>query len=131
MNTPFLYSRKQHFQDWLTRFQGKESFRVPDEVIERIMEKLAEDGVRAENITLALLRRYMRDLEEKKYYNHTAQIFQRMTGMNLSNLDKETEKRAVQILEKGLVEGTDKGTLANSIKNCIGTCEPIPSVFFK
>lgn len=76
----FTYKRGNHFQDWLTNCQGLEVYRVPQEVVETIMHELYRQRTELAQITTRKVREVLKTLRLRRYYDHAAQVTQRITG---------------------------------------------------
>ena len=76
----FLYKRSNHFQEWISQFQAKESAIIPDNVMAIIMDELLRRNIRLKQIDAKLVRSVLKDLKFRKYYEHTFQITSKLTG---------------------------------------------------
>lgn len=77
----FSYKRSSHMQDWIAHVQGTEAHRVPQTVIEQVMHELYRQRVTAlEDVTTQRVRTILKQLRQRKCYDHTAQIVSRVTG---------------------------------------------------
>jgi len=78
----FSYKRQNHFQEWLNAIQAKENTEVSVDVINQVMEYLiSKMGVEStNNITQAHVRQALKELNMRKQYDHTMQIFVSITG---------------------------------------------------
>lgn len=78
----FSYKRQNHFQEWLNAIQAKENTEVPVDVINQVMEHLfTKIKVRDTNsITQANVRQALKELNMRKQYDHTMQIYVSITG---------------------------------------------------
>ena len=75
----FLYKRSNHFQEWISQFQAKESAIIPDNVMAIIMDELLRRNIRLKQIDAKLVRSVLKDLKFRKYYEHTFQITSKLT----------------------------------------------------
>jgi len=91
----YSYKRVNHYCMWLTLLQGKESHRVPDEVLETVMEDLYERvGVRdVADITQKRARESLRHLRIRRAYDHVAQIASRLSGRRPVRISTEVEEK--------------------------------------
>ena len=77
----YSYKRVNHMMMWLTLVQGKESHRVPDDVMTRVMQDIYARGVRDPDvIDQKLVHKVLRKLRLRKAYEHVAQITTRISG---------------------------------------------------
>ena len=75
------YKRYTHFCDCLANIQGKESFKVSEEVINTIIREIVHEKMEnsLEKLTEADIKRYLKKHRKLHYYNHTTQILYRIT----------------------------------------------------
>lgn len=78
----FSYKRQNHFQEWLSCFQAKESSEVPRPILQQVMDELfTRRKIRkVELITQKLIREVLKDLHLRRYYDNAPQITARITG---------------------------------------------------
>ena len=77
----FSYKRQNHFQEWLNAIQAKESTEVPNNVIEDIMTYMCNHNIRQQRqITPMYIRQVLKEMNLKKLYDHTMQIYVSITG---------------------------------------------------
>ena len=77
----FPYKRQNHFQEWLKCFQAKETTRVPDDVVNEVMEELYRRRLtNTQDITPDKVREILKFLNRRKYYENKTQIACRITG---------------------------------------------------
>ncbi len=89
--TQTQYKRENHFNDWLTQIQAKESISVPEEVYDMLKVELTKR--RNKQFTQKTIRTLMRKLGLNKYYEHIPRIIQRLQGTKPPNIDHTTEER--------------------------------------
>ena len=96
--TMTLYKRINHFNDWISQFQAKESITVPSEVYAAIVAEIYKSrahqrqrGRRA--ISSRDLRRVLRKLGFNKYYEHLPRIMHRLQGTQPPTISQETEEQ--------------------------------------
>ena len=79
----FSYKRQNHFLEWLSTFQAKESTEVPGLIIDVVMAHLFERNHITDTalITQKKTREALKELKLRKYYDHAAQITSRITGV--------------------------------------------------
>ena len=89
----YSYKRVNHYCMWLALLQGKETHRVPDDIIESVMNDLY-DRVRVRNvseITQKRVRESLRHLRIRRAYDHVAQITARITGRRPVRISEHVE----------------------------------------
>lgn len=90
----FSYKRITHFDDCMKQVQGKESYVVPSEVIEKVMQELhAQRVVDVASITQMKIRSILKGMRERKAYDHVAQIYARITGRRAPHISSQMEER--------------------------------------
>ena len=88
----FSYKRINHFNEWLQQVQAKESYEVPAETIELVMQELYRQRVtKLDDITPRRVRDTLKTLKLRKSYEHVAQITSRLTGRRAPRMSPETE----------------------------------------
>lgn len=92
----YEYKRFNHFCDWLSKIQGKESSEVPQDVINTVLLEIKRERItNLYDLDEETIRRYLRKHADKKYdkhYNHTAQILFKINGIQPLTLSPEREK---------------------------------------
>ena len=75
------YKRYTHFCDCLANIQGKESVKVPEEVINTIIREIIHERMEnsLEKLKEADIKRYLKKHRKLRYYNHATQILYRIT----------------------------------------------------
>ena len=91
----YSYKRVNHYALWLALVQGKEAHRVPDDILQAVMQHLyTRHHVReVSEITSTLVRQSLRTLRLKKGYDHVAQITMRLTGVPPKRISTQTERQ--------------------------------------
>lgn len=91
----YSYKRVNHYIMWLALVQGKEAHRVPDDILNAVMQDLYErQHIRnSEEITQKRVRETLRKLRVRKAYDHVVQITSRLTGKRPPKISPETEKQ--------------------------------------
>ena len=91
----FSYLRSNHFNDCLLRIQGKESYVVPQETINEVMEALYENEVHPDEVNNKTVLAVMKKNKMKsKTYKHTTQIVSRISGRPPPRLSSEHDNVA-------------------------------------
>lgn len=75
----FSYKRQNHFQEWLNAIQAKENTEVSSASIDSVMEELYRK-CGSTPITLENVRAALKELNMRKQYDHTMQIYVSITG---------------------------------------------------
>jgi len=78
--TSFSYRRENHFQEWLNCFQGKESTKVNQDIVDAVKDKCAELGLTdPSRIQIYHVRDALKVLGLSKYYENQQQITTRIS----------------------------------------------------
>lgn len=93
--TCFSYKPINHLNEFLSRFQAKESSRVPESVITNIMRHLHREGMKRNPADISYLevQAAQRKLRQSRYYNQTMQIWSRITGKSPLRIDPNVEDK--------------------------------------
>ena len=89
----FTYKKINHFQEWLNKFQYKESTQVHDEIIAQVMDYFFIRGVDVKKIDQAEVRKALKHYGLNKQYDHAAQIHCRITGVPPMRMTPEQEEK--------------------------------------
>lgn len=90
-----FFKREIHFRTWLHRLQGKESKRVPGQIIDSVRSLLCRNGV--SDIHYWVVKNALKKLKQTRYYNNTIQIMSAIRGKPLFRLTLEQERRLVSL----------------------------------
>lgn len=75
------YKRSNHFLEWLNQCQAKESTRVEDDVLVRVMQELYDRGLRRNaEVNSVSVRAALKQLRLRQQYEHVCQIACRING---------------------------------------------------
>ena len=90
----FSYKRINHFGEWLSALQAKESVEISAEVLEAIMQRLYDERVQdVEDITVQKVREVLKKLKLRKHYEHVQLITCKITGRAPPRMTPEMEER--------------------------------------
>ena len=70
----FSYKRVSHFDDTLRQIQGKESYVVPDDIVNAVIRELVAQRIPKHQITQTKIRTILKQLRIRKAYDHVAQL---------------------------------------------------------
>ena len=90
--TFFAYKRINHFNEWLSQFQAKESTHIPDQIIENLELEIKKERLRKNKIKRKQVRRFLKKLGYNKYYEHIPHIINRLNGVPPPIITLETEE---------------------------------------
>ena len=89
----FSYKRINHFTEWLRAVQGAESVEVPEDVFHQIMQRLYDERVSPDAVTIHTVREVLKRLKLRKYYEHAQLITSKLTGRSAPKMTPEMEER--------------------------------------
>lgn len=88
------YKRINHFNEWVSQIQGKESTDIPDEIFERIVQEIKKEKIRdTGKLSYNKMREILKKLKYNKYYEHIYYIIYRLNGISPPNFSPELEER--------------------------------------
>lgn len=92
--TSFSYKRINHFVEWISAMQAKETTEIPQSVLDSVMERLADERVAdTTEITTHRVRDVLKKLKLRKYYEHTQLITCKITGHPPPRMTPTQEER--------------------------------------
>jgi len=90
----FSYKRINHFGEWLSALQARESIEIQESVLESIMQRLYDERVQStDEITIHKVREVLKRLKLRKYYEHVQLITCKITGRTPPRMTPEMEER--------------------------------------
>lgn len=90
----YSYKRINHFREWISQIQGKESTDIPNEVFEKILNELKKEKITdTTKLTPKFMRTILKKLRTHKYYEHTAYIINRINGIPPPQFSPELEQK--------------------------------------
>jgi len=94
----YAYKRSNHFSEWLSQLQGKETTHIPDSVYDSLRNELKKERIyNIENITHVKIRSYLKKLRLNKYYEHIPHIIQKLKGVSPPKIKPEIEETLRQM----------------------------------
>ena len=78
----YSYKRENHFNEWVSQFQAKESTNVPDEVISLLRNEFKKQKIKDLcEITHEKVKTLLKKLDKSKYYEHVPYITTMINGI--------------------------------------------------
>jgi transcription elongation factor Elf1 len=97
----FAYKRINHFREWLTQIQAKESTEIPQEVIQKITKEIKKERiVDPDLITPAKVKLYLKKIGLSKYYEHIPIIITKICGITPPQISSDTEQRFIEMFKE-------------------------------
>jgi hypothetical protein len=90
----FSYKRINHFNEWISQIQGKESTDIPEEIFEKIVSEIKKEKI-LDNSKLSYhkMREILKKLKINKYYEHIHYIISRINGQPTPNFTPDLEEK--------------------------------------
>ncbi len=89
----FAYKRINHFNEWLSQFQAKESTEIPSEIYQLILIEMKKERITDLNkINHTKIREYLKKLKLNKYYEHIPHILNKL-NKKVPLISKEVEEK--------------------------------------
>jgi len=96
----FTYKRKNHFKEWLTQLQAKETTIIPEDILNLIYMELKKERItETSDITHVKIRQYLKKLRLNKYYEHIPNIINRITNKKGLVITSELENKLMQMFD--------------------------------
>ena len=90
----FAYKRINHFNEWLSQFQAKESTDISSEIIEKILFELKKERIlNVANISNNKVRDILKKLKLNKFYEHIPYIINKINGRPPPTITKQVEEK--------------------------------------
>ena len=93
-STYFCYKRINHFNEWLSQFQAKESTEIPNIVYEQILFELKKLRLTdIKKLTPERVRKILKKHKLNKYYEHVPHIINKISGLPPPIMSREIEEK--------------------------------------
>jgi hypothetical protein len=90
----FSYKRINHFREWCSQVQGKESTDIPDEIFEQILQEIRKEKITdMKKLTYNKMREILKKLKINRYYEHINYIINRINGVPTPHFSPELEEK--------------------------------------
>ncbi len=90
----YSYKRENHFNEWISQFQAKESTSVPDLVISQLRAEFKKQKIKdLSEITHEKVKALLKKLNWAKYYEHVAYISTILNGIQPPTMPQELEDK--------------------------------------
>ena len=88
------YKRINHFNEWISQIQAKESTDIPEEVFEKIVQEIKKEKIEdTTKLSYHKMREILKKLKQNRYYEHSFYIIYRLNGMQPPNFSPELEEK--------------------------------------
>lgn len=97
----FTYDKRSHLQDWLRRFQAKDSKEIPQDILDKVVleahkERISDLG----NLTEDKVKKYLKNLNLNDYYDNVISIINRINKRQPFNLTTEIEDKIMSMFQQ-------------------------------
>lgn len=90
----FAYKRINHFNEWITQFQGKETIEIPCKIYKDVVEEIKKNiHLDIKNITNRQVREILKKLKYNKYYENIPNIINIITNRQAPIITREYEEK--------------------------------------
>ena len=90
----YSYKRENHFNEWISQFQAKESTTVPEDVIAKLRTEFRKQKVRdLSEITHEKVKALLKKLNYAKYYEHVPYIATIVSGITPPTMPQALEDK--------------------------------------
>ena len=90
----FAYKRINHFNEWITQFQGKETTIIPKKIYIEVMNEIKKDiNIDINNITNRQIREILKKLKYNKYYENIPNIINMITNRDAPIITRQCEEK--------------------------------------
>jgi uncharacterized Zn finger protein (UPF0148 family) len=97
----YSYKRINHFREWCSQVQGKESTDIPEEIFENILKELKKEKIHdTRKITYSKMREIMKRLRINKFYEHINYIINRINGIPTPHFSPELEEKLCSMFKE-------------------------------
>lgn len=92
----YAYKRQNHFNEWLSQFQAKESTEITDDLKNIIIAELHKQKIYSEdykNLKLSKIKEILKKLNMTQYYEHATHIISKLSGMPPPTISRDIEEK--------------------------------------
>jgi hypothetical protein len=96
----YCYKKINHFREWLSQFQAKESTDIPSNVFEKILDELNKmNFIDMTKINIPIMKEILKSVKLPQYYEHTAFIIHKITGIPPPTIPREKEEMMIDMFK--------------------------------
>jgi uncharacterized Zn finger protein (UPF0148 family) len=90
----YTYKRINHFNEWISQIQGKESTDIPEEIFEKIANEIKKEKIKdLSKLSYNKMREILKKINTNKYYEHIYYIIYRLNGIPAPDFSPELEEK--------------------------------------
>lgn len=88
----FSYKRLNHFNEWISQIQGKETTDISDDIYNRILLEIKKQKIdNIAKLTTIKMKEILKTLKLSKYYEHCSHIVAKINGIQTPQFSAELE----------------------------------------
>jgi len=88
----YPYKRINHFNEWLSQFQAKESTEISTDIYNSVIKEIKKQRITdTSKLTLKRMKQILKKLRLHQYYEHIPHITSKITGNKAPEITRETE----------------------------------------
>jgi len=112
-NIVYSYKRENHFNEWVSQFQAKESTNVPEEVVSKLRSEFKKQKLKdLSDITHEKVKALLKKLNFSKYYEHVPYITTMISGITPPTMPQALEDK-LRLMFHSIQEPFEKHKPAN------------------
>jgi predicted RNA-binding Zn-ribbon protein involved in translation (DUF1610 family) len=90
----YPYKRINHYSEWLSQFQAKESTEIHKEIYDKIIAELHKNKIyNMKTLTRNKIKDVLKKLGLTNYYEHTPHIISKLSGVPPPTINRDTEEQ--------------------------------------
>jgi RNase P subunit RPR2 len=90
----YSYKRENHFNEWISQFQAKESTSVPEDLLNQLRAEFKKQKIKdVGEITHEKVRGLLKKLDKNKYYEHAPYIATMLSGVQPPTMPQTLEDK--------------------------------------
>lgn len=90
----YTYKRINHFNEWISQIQGKESTDIPEEIFDKIVNEINKEKISdLSKLSYNKMREILKKINTNKYYEHIYYIIYRLNGIPAPDFPPELEEK--------------------------------------
>lgn len=92
-NIVYSYKKENHFNEWISQFQGREVTSIPPEVYDQLRDEFKKQKIKQSDVSHSTVRTLLKKLKLNKYYEHVPHIASFLSGKKPPTMSIELEEK--------------------------------------
>jgi ribosomal protein S27AE len=92
-NIVYSYKKENHFNEWISQFQGREQTSIPPEVYDQLRVEFKKQKIKQSDVSHSTVRTLLKKLKLNKYYEHVPHISSFLSGKKPPTMSSELEEK--------------------------------------